>query len=172
MERTTMKRIPILLLVSVLVAASGGAEKTAPPGEKPKPSAKKDAPLLLLDDEPEAKPAAGKMADNSRCHVCHLNYEKEELALTHAKEQIGCAKCHGASDRHIDDESWTWGGKGTPPDTMFPREKVNPFCMTCHDMSKVDADEHECPYPAMNPKKTCTDCHGKHRLANRKCKWK
>lgn len=94
------------------------------------------------------------------------------IRVTHAKAEIGCAKCHGASDRHIDDESWTWGGKGTPPDKMVPRQEVNSFCVTCHDMSKSEAGQHDCPYPAMNPKKTCTDCHGKHRLANRKCKWK
>ncbi len=141
-------------------AAPPKAGKKAPAGEK----------LLLLDEDEETKRPAEPMADNSRCHVCHANMVKEELAVTHARAMIGCAKCHGVSDAHIDDESWTWGAKGTPPDKMYLRAKVNSFCVTCHDMSKGQAPK--CPFPEMREKKVCTDCHGKHRLTQRKCKWK
>ena len=41
----------------------------------------KDEPLLLLDDVSQT---AGGGADNSRCHVCHINFATEELSVTHA----------------------------------------------------------------------------------------
>ena len=56
--------------------------KKAPAGEK----------LLLLDEDEETKRPAEPMADNSRCHVCHANMVKEELAVTHARAMIGCRK--------------------------------------------------------------------------------
>ncbi len=54
-------------------------------------------------------------------------FQDEDLAVTHAEADIGCAKCHGVCDEHIAGES---------------KEKV------------------------------CTNCHGQHRLEERKCKWK
>jgi hypothetical protein len=175
------------VVVAALICAASSAEKgpaaqpppaastaAGAPAQSPPPGRAKQAPgekaLLLLDDDAEAKPPAEGMADNSRCHVCHVNFAHEELAVRHARAKIGCPKCHGPSDAHIDDESWTSGGKGTPPDKMFLPAKVNAFCMTCHEMSKSEAQK--CPFPAMHDKKLCTDCHGKHRLAQRKCKWK
>ena len=169
------------IIVAALAYAQSGAQQgaaakpppaAAGPAKSPVPKDNKKAvaekPLLLLDDDAEAKPEG--MADNSRCHVCHVNFAKEGLAETHARAGIGCAKCHGASDAHIADESWTSGGKGTPPDKMFLPAKVNAFCATCHELGKSDASK--CPFPAAHDKKLCTDCHGKHHLAQRKCKWK
>lgn len=151
------------------------AAKTAKPlllldDEEQKPAAKTSKPLLLLDDE-EEKPAKGAMADNSRCLVCHANYEKEEMAAAHAKADIGCAKCHGESDDHIADESWASGGNGTAPGIIYPPEKVIPSCIACHELRKTDSD-CKCDFPRLPEKKSCTDCHGQHRLKNRKCKWK
>jgi hypothetical protein len=133
---------------------------------------KKDKPLLLLDNGPEDQPSTGPAADNSRCHVCHLNFEQEELALIHARANIGCAGCHGASDAHIADESWAWGGNGTAPDIMFPSDKINPSCTECHPREKLNADTHSLFLAGASDQKYCTDCHGKHRMASRKCKWK
>lgn len=142
-----------------------------PPKDKPAP-AKTDPPLLLLDDTAETKTEAGSGADNSRCQVCHLNLAPEELAMTHAKASIGCAKCHGASDAHIADESWASGGNGTAPDAIFPRTKINAFCLGCHPQDKIDAEVHKDVPANTDGKQVCTDCHGKHRLATRKCQWK
>lgn len=128
-----------------------------------------DEPLLLLDDEPETD---GPMADNSRCFVCHINYMQEDIAVIHARANIGCAGCHGESDEHIADESWASGGNGTAPDTMYPREKINPFCMSCHTKEKIDAEQHKSLFAGTSTEKYCTDCHGNHRLPERKCKWK
>lgn len=131
-----------------------------------------DEPLLLLDDEPEGDLSGQFGADNSRCFVCHINYMQEDIAVTHARANIGCAGCHGESDEHIADESWASGGNGTAPDVMFPRPKINPFCMGCHTKEKIDTEQHKPLFAAETEQKYCTDCHGNHRLTNRKCKWK
>jgi hypothetical protein len=33
-------------------------------------------------------------ADNSRCHVCHIKYDEEELALNHGLGGVSCEGCH------------------------------------------------------------------------------
>jgi hypothetical protein len=184
-----------LLLVLALGALGGkGCKHTGP---KPEPgeyiedktnqeqtanhqAAKHDEPLLLLDDEPllllndgsDTEEQTGPIADNSRCHVCHMNYTFEEIAVTHARAEIGCADCHGDSDAHIADESWSWGENGTAPDIMYRPPEVNEFCMSCHPKDKIDAEQHKTFFAGTAEEKYCTDCHGKHRLASRKCKWK
>ncbi len=130
-----------------------------------------DEPLLLLDDDEGSEQSDGPQADNSRCFVCHINYVEEDIAVTHAGADIGCADCHGESDEHIADESWASGGNGTAPDTMFPKPKINPFCMGCHTKDKIDTAQHK-PLFANMEKMVCTDCHGEHRLVTRNCKWK
>jgi hypothetical protein len=130
-----------------------------------------DEPLLLLDELDENS-ASESMADNSRCFVCHINYMQEDIAVNHARQNMGCANCHGESDEHIADESWASGGNGTAPDIMYPREKINPFCMGCHTKDKIDTEQHKPLFANNNEEKYCTDCHGEHRLTERKCKWK
>ena len=131
-----------------------------------------DEPPLLLDDGPDEDSSTGSMADNSRCFVCHINYMDEDIAVTHARVNIGCANCHGESDEHIADESWASGGNGTPPGIMYPLSKINPFCMGCHPRDKIDTEQHKPLFAGTLKEKYCTNCHGSHRLANRKCKWK
>lgn len=139
------------------------------PSQVRQESGLKEEPLLLLDELPEPSVSG---ADNSRCHVCHLNFAQEALAVTHALAGLGCAKCHGPSDAHIADESWASGGNGTAPDVMFPREAIGPFCLGCHPKETIDADIHGRYLVAAGEEKRCTDCHGRHRLASRTCKWR
>lgn len=113
-------------------------------------------------------PKTGKPADNSYCYVCHANFQAEELARNHQKHGVGCAKCHGESDRHSADEDGL-----TPPEIMFAKEKILDGCTKCHALTKLRAvDEHE-PAFAKDPakRKVCTDCHGKHRMAVRTRHW-
>jgi hypothetical protein len=131
-----------------------------------------DEPPLLLEDDPDEGSSTDSMADNSRCFVCHINYMEEDIAVTHARVNIGCADCHGNCDEHIADESWASGGNGTPPGIMYPRAKINPFCMGCHPKDKIDTEQHKPLFASTNKEMYCTDCHGDHRLTNRKCKWK
>ncbi len=144
-------------------------EQTA---EEEQPLLLDDEPLLLLDDETETLSSDEPMADNSRCFVCHINYMQEDIAVTHARHGMGCATCHGESDEHIADESWASGGNGTAPEIMYPRPKINPFCMGCHTKEKIDTEQHKPLFAAGATQMVCTDCHGDHRLTNRKCKWK
>lgn len=156
------------------ISAAAVAMEEEPPlllDEEP-PSLLDDEPLLLLDDEPDENSSSESMADNSRCFVCHINYMQEDIAVIHAKADMGCANCHGESDEHIADESWASGGNGTAPDIMYTRAQINPFCMGCHTKEKIDTEQHKPLFAENNDEKFCTDCHGDHRLATRKCKWK
>lgn len=130
-----------------------------------------EEPLLLADESLEEETGVPE-ADNSRCHVCHINYAVEDIAVVHAKVGIGCARCHGESDEHIADESWASGGNGTAPDIMYVLAKINPFCMKCHSKEKLPMPQHEAVFSTGDQQKVCTDCHGKHRLPVRRCKWK
>jgi len=175
----------VFLLIAILIAGIGceqakcvqrpqaGGESVAEVAkEEEAPLLLDDEPLLLLDDEPEDDQSDEPGYDNSRCFVCHVNYMQEDIAVLHARADIGCAGCHGESDEHIADESWASGGNGTAPDTMFPKPKIVPFCMSCHTKEKIDTDQHK-PLFANIDKMVCTDCHGEHRITTaRKCKWK
>jgi hypothetical protein len=135
----------------------------------------KAAPMLL--DEPPVKnatPADPKkpMADNSACFVCHGNFQEESMAAVHAKENIGCAKCHGVSLAHRNDED-----NVTPPDKMYTSARIDNACRQCHDdhdasPRKVIAMFQARFPPNTDPKKVvCTDCHGEHRLKVRSVYW-
>jgi Cytochrome c554 and c-prime len=128
-----------------------------------------EPPLLLEDAAPIQQTGAsnGPVADNSRCYVCHANFETEALTLVHARADIGCQECHGASDAHCSDED-----NVTPPDKMYPIEKIKPFCMSCHTKEKIDIPVHNTIIAETDPKKArCTACHGQHRLAHRTRRW-
>jgi len=176
--------IPVFILAAICIIGAGceqpesvqkpqaGGEPAMKPAEESEaPLLLDDEPLLLLDDEPDTDQSDEPEADNSRCFVCHINYMQEDIAVIHARADIGCAGCHGESDEHIADESWASGGNGTAPDIMYPQPKINPFCLGCHTRDKIDKDQHK-PLFANFEKMVCTDCHGSHRLVVRKCKWK
>ena len=173
-----------ILLSMIAILAAGGCERTGTPAQsaiatgashapkaalRPGPDSA-EAPLLLLDHE-ESEAVSGPVADNSRCFVCHINYAAEPIAANHARRNIGCIHCHGGSDAHIADESWGSGGNGTAPDVMYPKDKINPACMICHPGEKIDSPQHE-PVFAPSGVKVCTDCHGDHRLSQRRCRWR
>jgi len=128
-------------------------------------SAQPAAPVAVpaADAKPRPKPA-----DNFYCFVCHMNYDGEKLALDHELAGVGCATCHGVSDRHSADEDGI-----TPPDKMFAHDEVNAYCMTCHAEADVRASSsHEALFDeAAEVKHVCTDCHGKHRLSVRTRRW-
>jgi hypothetical protein len=160
------------------------ASTNLPAAAKEKPLLLGDEkPLLLLDDDPGTNAPVGG-ADNSRCQVCHLNFMQEALSVTHAKTNIGCATCHGPSDNHIADESWASGGNGTAPDIMFRKSQIRFACLGCHNWVKLvendqrrtdlkEKPDHQAVLAGTHPdKKFCTDCHGKHRMVTRKCRWK
>ena len=129
-----------------------------------------EEPLLLLDEPgPEDLEADEPMVDNSRCHVCHINYSEEKFAIRHARNDIGCETCHGESDAHCGDED-----NITPPDIMFAKEKINPSCLDCHDaeMLKEHKEHTKVLAGTATKNKYCTDCHAEsHRLKYRTRQW-
>jgi len=113
-------------------------------------------------------PKSDKPANNSYCLVCHVNFQMEELAKIHQKNGVGCATCHGESDRHSADEDGL-----TPPEIMFAIGKIFDGCSKCHEPPKLRAVGEHAPAFAKDPAKfkTCTECHGKHRMAVRTRQW-
>ncbi len=120
-------------------------------------------------------------ADNSRCFVCHANYEEEKLSVSHAKANVGCVRCHGNSSPHSTDEDGL-----TAPDRMYPKAHIRLNCLICHDWIKliesdktnrtrVDLNEkpdHRAVLDGTNrEKRFCTDCHGEHRMYFRTKGW-
>lgn len=163
-----MKVLPVIVAAGLLVLVGGLAHTVLAPAADAPPGQKKDKP----DDSDKANPDKEKSkvepADNSRCFVCHGNYKKEKLTVRHAKGGVGCERCHGPSDAHCQDEEHQ-----TPPDTMYPKEKIPPACIACHDMDKIAKKHKEKDVEAdlKGVKNVCTDCHGSHRLEKRSVRW-
>jgi len=113
----------------------------------------KEVKIRRILDDSEAQAAA----KNEECYVCHIDYAKEEMTLTHQKQGVSCATCHGESKLHIDDED-----RVTAPEHLVAHHRVAKFCRGCH----VEIGE-KCPNrekPKRGPDKACTECHGKHKL--------
>jgi hypothetical protein len=109
---------------------------------------------------------AARPVSNDRCHVCHINYADEKLAVTHARHGVGCERCHGPSNEHCASEEH---------DRIYAHETVNSTCMQCHSKGELARkDMHNLNLVTTpTPKKHCTDtaCHGTHRLGKRLVRW-
>lgn len=160
------------VVVGCLAYWAGAADNGKKPGPPP---LKLDLGAPLLLDAPkkktEVKPDDRIVADNESCYVCHGNYREEEMVLQHARANVGCVKCHGASLAHRDDED-----NITPPDIIFGRKTIDKGCKTCHDEHDVAAKKVVAKWQERCPGKkaedlVCTDCHGKHRLERRTVRW-
>ena len=161
-----------VLVAGVMVLAET-AESPAPRGAAGKPPLRLDsgeAARLLGggDDSSTAATAAAPSKSNARCHVCHMNYAQEALAVSHAQVGIGCQDCHGSSNEHCSDED-----NITPATVLFPRTKIVPYCLKCHTEDKLaGVEKHQ---PALTApgqwQKVCTDCHDSHRLKVRTRRW-
>jgi hypothetical protein len=128
------------------------------------------------------RPAESFVA-NPFCRACHLDFDEEELALDHELAGIGCERCHGESQRHRSDEE-----NVTPPEIMYPKERINPTCMMCHPRHEIEhVQDHQAllagaetifdetaedAASAEDENKYCTDCHGQdHRMKVRTVRW-
>lgn len=158
----------------IATARAGGAEKPKKSSGPPPLVVDRSAPLLLKEakEKPPVDPAAGPMADNSACYVCHTNFEEEGMVVAHARNNVGCIDCHGKSYAHRDDED-----NITPPDVMFPQDAIDTACTECHDEHNVAAVkvlarwQERCPGKDDPGQIVCTDCHGQHRLKVRTVRW-
>lgn len=121
--------------------------------------------IVITTAELDSSPTP--VADNSLCFACHVNLKKETLTTVHTQANIGCIQCHGASEAHRRDEDTI-----TPPDVMFPKDKIKSFCMGCHTEDSMSVQAHQNVATELNPlSRACTDCHGEHRLTYRTRKW-
>lgn len=116
------------------------------------------------DQPPAAQDATDVLGANAACLVCHLTFVKEELVKTHQKGKVGCINCHGPSVAHANDEHIG----ATKPDITYPRAKVDPSCLKCHEDHDVPPRqviarfvERKLP---RKPAPICTDCHGTHKI--------
>lgn len=100
-------------------------------------------------------------ADNFLCLDCHLNYGFDPFAEGHRKAGIGCVRCHGESEAHLEDEEAT-----NAPDRMYAKERIDASCLGCHALAQLRSS---CVIDAN--KRVCTDCHDTHRLLERKRRW-
>ena len=136
----------------------------------------KDAPLLLDEPGESEKHSLASttraLKDNIACFVCHANYREEALASQHTEGNVGCVDCHGPSYAHRNDEN-----NITPPDRMYPADKVDQACRKCHSTHDVPAAKVIACWQQRYADKTttgtivCTDCHGDHRLEVRTVRW-
>ena len=112
---------------------------------------------------------------NQFCAACHYGFGNEELARTHERAGIGCERCHGESERHRSDED-----NITPPEIMYPKQRINPTCMMCHPRNEIKhVSSHnnllsgaETIFDTYVSRKNCTDCHATdHRIKVRSIRW-
>jgi len=142
-----------------------------------------------IEDVSVEKPAAGEPVEqevvektftaNEFCAACHYAFDEEELARTHQKAGIGCERCHGESERHRSDED-----NVTPPEIMYPRNKIIPTCMMCHPRHEIEqVGPHkqllagaktifDSDSQTKGRQMYCTTCHAKeHRINVRTIRW-
>ena len=126
------------------------------------------APAASVEDPPaDANEEDGEtdpLGPNGACYVCHIPFVMEELAKTHLAAQISCAKCHGLSGAHANDENVG----ATKPDITFSREQIDAGCKECHKTHNVPAGDVVARFAErkLSPAVTavCTDCHGTHKI--------
>lgn len=133
----------------------------------------------IAENAGEKQAAKAVFTANQFCAACHYGFMDEALASTHEKAGIGCERCHGESERHRSDED-----NITPPEIMYPKNKINPTCMMCHPRHEIrNVTSHE---PLLSGAKTifdsdsnndggqlyCTTCHAKeHHINVRTIRW-
>lgn len=186
-ERSNNLRSELTVFAAVMTLALLSCNSTTPPQsgtlqtrsamEPVVQSADAPPPLVIDMNEPLllAEPAVQGLSggtDNATCFVCHANYMGESLAARHAEIGMGCAACHGESLAHKNDENNT-----TPPETMFPTEKIDRFCRRCHSSHDVAPGKVVARWLKSETKNTgpdniaCTVCHGDHRMKVRTVIW-
>jgi len=173
MTRTPVagSRLLILFAVGLLGLEIAAAGQAAPaPAEQPKTAGlDTDAHLVgwwKFDDASGATAADSSKQGRNGTLQGGLSFDKDS-----APGRTGKALKFDGKEGFVQITGYKGVG-GTAPSIMYPREKINPFCMGCHPKDKMPAARHAAFLAGTAKETYCTDCHGKHRLAQRKCKWK
>ena len=156
----------IMSSLLVVFAAGCSFEKKTP-----------DDSTLYQSKEQSTKQKAEKetFVANPFCSACHYAFGDEILARTHERAGIGCERCHGESERHRSDED-----NVTPPEIMYPKERINPTCMMCHPRNEIKhISQHQqllagakTIFDKSANQTYCTDCHAEdHRINVRTIRW-
>jgi hypothetical protein len=163
----------IMSSLLLVFAASCSFEKKTPDD-----STLKQNPEISIGRQDKKQPKKVAFVANPFCSACHYAFGDEILARTHERAGIGCERCHGESERHRSDED-----NITPPEIMYPKERINPTCMMCHPRHEIrHVASHE---EMLAGAKTvfdsadeggnqiyCTDCHARdHRINVRTIRW-
>lgn len=114
------------------------------------------------DDGAEA-PAIDPQGPNAACYVCHMTFVREELSKVHLAAKVDCAKCHGTSAKHANDEDVG----ATKPDIVFKKHEVDAMCRKCHETHDAPARKVVARFverKLADDKFVCTDCHGTHKI--------
>jgi hypothetical protein len=175
--RTLEAAVAVVFGALLLIAAASCSLKQDRPPAPSEISHAEKAPAAPAKTENAA--AAATFVANPFCKACHVDFDEEPLALTHKAAGIGCERCHGESLRHRSDEA-----NATPPDMMYPKERINPTCMMCHPRHTIQQVESHRPILEANlsvlettpqgghAARYCTDCHGReHRMKVRAVEW-
>lgn len=160
----------------LLIAAASCSREHKPRADAPMNNG--SGTISAVKTGAEHKPA-GSFVANPFCRACHLDFDEEELALDHELAGVGCERCHGESLRHRSDEA-----NVTPPEIMYPRDKIIPTCMMCHPRHEIrHVPAHDAflagaktsldSAPQSDARTlACTDCHAKeHRIKVRTIRW-
>jgi len=112
---------------------------------------------------PGASTASAAKKANARCYECHIDFVEEGLTHMHEKAGVTCARCHGLSQPHIDDEV-----RATKADATFRGPAMKVFCFTCHSHDAHRTVAAHVANRALEPQKRrqCTACHGDHKLVD------
>jgi hypothetical protein len=177
-ERTFVALAFLMTGVLIFVSVSRSRGKTAGVPVADTGDCKTVAATQAVAASSQKRPPSSFVA-NPFCEACHADFAEEELVSQHKLFGIGCERCHGESLRHRSDEA-----NVTPPEIMYPKEKINPACMMCHPRYDIDylADHRPIMEAGLsifdaqpsgpNGKNYCTDCHGlKHRMNTRTIHW-
>lgn len=181
--RLALKCILITGGLCALIGHAGGEPTVATKNISPTSDALpplvvgENAPLLQEESKTNSPPAGvlkgqRSVADNSACYVCHVNFKDDPFVQQHARATIGCTKCHGDSRAHVADEA-----NLTPPDVMFPTERITPFCTNCHlthdapAVAVIARWQERCANKSTPQQVLCTDCHGTHHMKHRAIQW-
>lgn len=130
--------------------------------------------LACLQDRPPSGKADGvsqatpRATGNATCLRCHAEFADEPISKVHAKHELYCDSCHGASTAHA-----ASGSAEAKPDQLFGRSDTNTFCESCHkpphpNATKVAAWAKKREGQILPSGKgimdanICTDCHGAH----------
>jgi len=97
-----------------------------------------------------------------RCAACHTDAVSDFQSHRHAKSNMDCGICHGASDKHRNSVG------NVAPDQVAAPSEVSKLCGNCHlaEKQQYEASAHGRVYTSDRKVKTanCNTCHGHHSL--------